>query len=218
MTMKYFPKHISLCTGVVFVIMAMAPATNAATIYSDLNFDGGWAVGPRDGELGDQITAAGSDRLATRLSIEIYSQGLPFPNPNNIPPASTDVQAQIYANDGVQGAPLSLLWQSALVHVDYQPGLTLLNFDLPQVLVPNTFTWTMAFHNSSSATAPPALPSALTPTIGGNSSFFWFRSPNGVWTHGTGNFGAQIEAVPEPGVGAMLSAAFATWQLRKRSR
>src|SRR5215813_14325143 len=123
---KYFLKLISPSLGLV-LMLAATPAANATIIYSDLNVNGGWTVWPLNGELGDDVVTSGSANLITRLSIEIYSQGLPFPNPNNIPPGFGDFRAQIYANDGVQNQPGTLLWRSQVIHVNYQPGLTLLN-------------------------------------------------------------------------------------------
>jgi hypothetical protein len=208
-------KRVGLRIGLLLALAATSVA-KAATIYSDLDMNGGWGVPSLNGELGDQITAAGSDRFVTRLSIEIYSQGGPFPNPLGVPPGYADFQAQVYANDGVQGQPGSLLWQSLIVHVNYQPGLTLLNFDLSQVLVPDTFTWTLAYYNTSPI--PPALPTALAPTIGSVDGFEWFRGPNGLWGHGPAfTYAAQIEAVPEPAVGVLLLAGIAVWHVRRKS-
>jgi hypothetical protein len=215
--MKHFLKHIRLrfCLP---LVLASVPVANATIIYSDLNMNGGWGLPSLNGELGNQVTVAGSNPFVTRLSIEIYSQGRPFPNPTGIPAGFADFQAQIYANNGTLGAPGSTLWQSPVIHVNYQPGLTLLNFDLPQVLVPNTFTWTLAYYNTSPI--PPALPTAVAPTIGSNGSE-WFRGQgSGAWGHSSlYNFAAQIEAVPEPNIGALLSLAIFSWQLwRKKPR
>jgi hypothetical protein len=213
---KHFLKLIGIRFGLVLMLAAV-PAANAAIIYSDLNLNGGWGVPSRNGEMGDQITVAGSERFVTRLSIEIYSQGGPFPNPVGIPPGFADFQAQIYANEGFQGEPGTLLWQSSITHVNYQPGLTLLDFD-PQLLVPDTFTWTLAYYNPSPI--PPALPSTLAPTIGGNAGFYWFRGQNTPWGRGSGGYdwAAQVEAVPEAGVGALLLTIFAVLHLlRKKS-
>lgn len=212
--MKHPIKSMRLCFAL-SIALAAGPAANATVIYSDFNFDGGWALPPLNGEEGSEVTVANSANVLTDLSIDIYSQGGPFPNPTGIPPGYANFQAQIYANDGTQGAPGSLLWQSSIVHVNYQPGLTLLDFTLPQLLVPNTFTWTLAYYSTSPI--PPAMPTALAPTIG-TTDTGWFRAVNSLWTPIAESYGVQIEAVPEPGIGALLSASgLAFWHIRRRS-
>lgn len=193
------------------VTIGLAMTSNASFIYTALTPTGGWSVPPLNGEIGNEVTAAGSDRYVTSLGIEIFSQGGIFPSGN---PGFADFRAQLYANDGTGGQPGSLLWQSAVETVNYPGGLSMLTFNVPDVFVPNTFTWTLQYSNTSPI--PPGLPGANPPTVGTSDSG-WFRAPSSAWTPLSGSLMAQIQAVPEPEVGALLSVAALTfWSWRKR--
>jgi hypothetical protein len=85
-----------------------------------------------------------------------------------------------------------------------------LHIDVPQVLVPNTFTWTL--HYSNTYPGDPGLLGANAPTIGGSLQGVWFRGPASDWGR------AFVEAVPEPGAGTLLSLALVAWWLWRRRR
>ena len=201
-------RDIYVLPKMLLALSLLALNGTAASIYSNLgNPSGALGLGPLYGEFGDQVSAAGTDRFVTGLNIEIYSQGGFFPAGN---PGVADFTARLYANDGPAGIPGSLLWQSDPVHVAYPGGLSLLAFSVPQVLVPDVFTWTLQYTNMS--TPPPALPFANTPTIGSSADFSWFKTfyPPVGWTKagpGQGfveNLMASVQAVPEPSVAVML--------------
>jgi hypothetical protein len=190
----------------------MVMTLNASVIYTDLTPTRSWSLPSLNGEMGNEVTAAGTDRFVTILAIEIYSQNGLFPNGT---PGYADFHAQLYANDGPLGQPGSLLWQSAVVHVNYPGGLSLLTFDVPQVLVPNVFTWTLQYSNTS--LVPPALPGAAAPTTGGSDAC-WARGSSSPWGQvpAAGNLMAQIQAVPEPRTSIILSAGVLTLCLLRR--
>lgn len=194
------------------VMIGTAVTSNASTIYTALSANGSWSLPPLNGEIGNEVTAAGTDRYVTSLGIEIYSQNGIFPAGT---PGYADFRAQLYANDGTGGQPGSLLWQSAVETINYAGGLSLLTFNVPDVFVPNTFTWTLQYGNTSPI--PPALANAPAPTVGASDSG-WFRAPSSAWTQLPYTFMAQIQAVPEPGTGALFSfAALMLWFWRKRT-
>ena len=193
--------------------MAVAMTVNASTIYSGLTPAGGWSVPSLNGEIGNEVTVSGANWLVTDLSIEIYSQGGIFPNGN---PGYADFQAQLYANNGTGGQPGTLLWQSALEqHVNYPGGLSLLNFSVPDIAVPDTFTWTLLYSNTSPV--PPGMPAGTAPAIG-TADVCWVRGANSsLWGQVTaaGNLMAQITAVPEPTTCALLTIGVLTLGLRR---
>ena len=198
----------------IFLVTIGTTATSKATaIYTAMNPTGGWTIPALNGEIGNEVTAAGTDRYVTSLGIEIYSQNGIFPSGT---PGYADFRAQLYANNGPQGQPGSLLWQSAVESVNYPGGLSLLTFNVPDVFVPDTFTWTLQYSNTSPI--PPGLPGSVSPTVG-SSLTCWTRSPTSAWGQVTaaGTLMAQIQAVPEPGTGALLSLAALTWLWRKKT-
>lgn len=209
-------KSIALGLGLLAAFGVTMTLRADTTIYNDPTAIGGAALPPLNGEIGNEVTVTGANWQVTGLSIEIYSQGAAFPNGT---PGYADFQVQLYDNNGSGGAPGALLWQSAVDYVSYPGGLSTLNFSVPDVAVPDTFTWTLAYSNTSPT--PPALPLASDPTVGADDTS-WFRGSGGAWgSSGEENFVAQITAVPEPGAGALLSAgALAVWlrgAFKKRS-
>jgi hypothetical protein len=195
-------------------LFTISPFAGAqSTIFSDLSPNGGWTVYGQ--QLGEEVTVAGANWQVTSLQIEIYSQGT-FPNGGGVGPGFANFQASLYANNGSQGAPGTLLWQSAFVPDNYPAGLSVLTYAVPNVVVPSQFTWTLRYTNFSNQLAPPALPTANAPTIGTYNSS-WFGVP-GSWTKdGSEMYMAQITAVPEPGpVTLFLGGTVTLWILAIR--
>lgn len=194
------------------VAIGVAVTSNASTIYTAMTPTGGWSLPPLNGEIGNEVTVASGNQYVTSLGIEIYSQGGIFPAGT---PGYADFRAQLYANDGTSGQPGSLLWQSTVQTINYPGGLSLLTFNVPDVFVPDTFTWTLQYSNTSAT--PPGVPTAAAPTVGVSDSG-WFRAPSSAWTQLSYTYMAQIQAVPEPGTGALMSvAALIFWFWRKKT-
>ena len=98
--MKRLRKSIGFCVGIVSVA-CVSLTVNATTIYSGLGTNGGWALPPVSGELGNEITVAGTDRVVTELEVGIFSQNGIFPDGT---PGSVVFTAELYANDGAGGS------------------------------------------------------------------------------------------------------------------
>jgi hypothetical protein len=214
-------KPLGNCASVGFgLCLALClPEAEATTIYSNVGTPtGAWIVGSLNGEVGDDVEAAGADRYVTELDIGIFPQGGIFPNGV---PGSADVEARIYANDGPGGQPRTLLWDSGrLYHVSYPGNVNLLVFNVPQVLVPNNFTWTLQFSNA----APYPLGEVYvdSPTVGNSNDYLWVRGAGSPWQQlnipGIDNLMAQVVAVPEPRASTFVALATAAlWWHRRTS-
>jgi hypothetical protein len=125
----------------------LAAASFQATALADVIFDNSSGAGTGITttifpQLGGEVTAApGTSRTVTELDLGFTSQGLP---------ATTDLQAFLYANDGSGGSPGTLLWQSALMSgVNVDSTNVLIAFAVPSVVVPDTFSFAAAITNPS---------------------------------------------------------------------
>jgi hypothetical protein len=173
-------------------------------------------------QMGDEVRAAGTDRRVSLLQIGVSQQGFA---------GTADLRARLYANDGTGGQPGSLLWESALLNdVALTGGIDLISFPVPQVLVPDVFTWTLQV----SDTRPVAvgLPFFNPPTVGSSPDYAWFGGP-GSWTRQTtpnpANMMARVTAVgdvvavPEPisvvvALPGVVGVLLATARFRRAAR
>jgi hypothetical protein len=147
-------------------------------------------------EFGDQITLSESgDTKITSFQVDYYlNHG-----------ASGDETARIflYANDGQDGKPGSLLFDSISVAntIPLSRGYDHILFQGLSVSVPQTFTWTIKFGGVDSLELA-ALLLSNPPTVGSSYDDYW-ENVGGTWitkvAEGTPfNFSAQFSAVPEP--------------------
>ena len=80
-------------------------------------------------EIGDEVHAAGNAREVTLLEIGVNNRSVPF---------TAELEARLYANDGLDGEPGTLLWQDTEAAA-LTLGNDLIPFAVPNVLVPDTF-------------------------------------------------------------------------------
>lgn len=188
--------------ALVIMLYQPAPVSSTAIVFDN--------TATRTGEyshslsqFGDQVTLAGTERLVTSLMF-----GYEF-FPDQYPHETFgDETARIlfYANDGVGGAPGSMLYDSGTFALSYLADAHTLNGLLIQV--PDTFTWAVLF-GGIDAVGTAGLVQADPPTIGSSDHFGWFLS-SGTWQSWSGtrpdgsvipmNFEVRItaEPVPEP--------------------
>lgn len=148
-------------------------------------------------EVGDEITLAGLGRTITNFTLQ-YS-GVSFSG-------SEQLRLRFYANDGalVSGyaAPSTLLYDSGAFGVSGpSTGETLIfdDFGSWNGIVPDSFTWSLQFSNLGVGATPSI--SLFNPvTVGSSFDDYWENNGTWVLKQGTGpiNFGATVEAVPEP--------------------
>jgi len=157
-------------------------------------------------EQGDEVYAAGSARWVTKLTIGVSHQG---------EPGTADLQARLYANDGAGGIPGTPLWQSAVMaNTPLSGGVQLVSFAVPDVLVPDSFTWTLQV---LAYTIPAVgLVNGDPPAVGSSPNFDWFGGP-GHWTQlDYSDWIARVEAIPEPSSALLLLGALAVLAWRRK--
>ncbi len=168
--------------------------------------------------IGDQISLAGTARELTRFELVLSSSQ---------PTVVSALTLRLYMNDGfawngAPGAPGTPLWDGTLTGVPVD-GATMVPFDLPQVPVPDVFSWTAEADSDHAGLAtydPPSIGSA--PTWGGVQHAWDLDSVDQEWyalyflNDPIANFGARVWAVPGPGCLALLVAGALALLSRRR--
>ena len=124
-------------------------------------------------EQGDEVRLnPDAPRSIVLLEIGLYQQGTA---------GTTDLLARLYANNGPGGEPGALLWQSDLFRdISLTGGNDLFPIEVPNVTVPDVFTWTIQVSNSTPVAV--GLPFFGEPSVGTSPGNVWFGGP-GPWTH-----------------------------------
>jgi hypothetical protein len=180
--------------GLILLLTIPGPI-RAEVIYDDTSTRTGSGLTFTAQQLGSEVTAAGGARLVTDLLVGVSQQGVA---------GTANLQARLYANDGAAGKPSTLLWSGPVkTNVPLTSGIDLVDFSVPAVLVPNTFTWTVQISNTSPVAA--GLPTFAPPTVG-SADGDWFGDGS-TWTQLPGDpFEARVLATstPEPGSTCLL--------------
>jgi len=150
-------------------------------------------------EYGDEVNLAGSARIGKRLEVLTYCSAA----------NTTDTVLSLYDNTGIDGAPNNLLWTTDLGDLYYPTGIATLSADLPDVLLPDTVTWTIKFNRLAFDYDWPLWIMLYDPPSVGSSNGDWYWYNWGGWHQGSisscpANFGAKITAVPEASTFALL--------------
>ena len=200
-------------TALLTALVLTAPniAVSAATIvYDNTTFPvtGGWTphgfwpfsvFAPYE-PMGDEITLAGTARTITGFDLILSStQEITL----------DALTLSFYKNDGLDGygnpgAPgTDSFWTETIKDVTVNDTTTV-PFSIPNVLVPDTFTWITSADSliAGMATYDP-------PTVGSSGDYYWDRFDEewwGMWFENdpVANFGARVIAVPEPTTLALL--------------
>lgn len=182
----------------------------ADIVYNNSTNDLFTRFNPGLAEVGDEVVLAGSGSLfVTNFVFQYWATGLD---------GVDDAYAQIrfYANDGTNApggatifVPETLLFDSGTFSITNNARATLV-FDQTQlgggVWVSNSFTWSVQFSGIDGSEAA-GVDLYSPPTVGGNYPDYWDNAGSFDWrlrtitidgTNGPANFGALIEAVPEP--------------------
>lgn len=209
--------------AVTYALPTVAYDNTVAAAIGSWTPDGFWpfsAFAAREW-MGDEITLDGESRTIMQLSLRLSSTA---------PVRLDSVSLALYANDGIDaysspGAPGTELWRGAAANVAVS-GPTTLVFDIPNVLVPKTFTWAVSADSDSAGLA-----TFNPPQVGSSGDWFWDRDVrNGKWYRMSfkdqvwlppdpvANFGAQVLAIPEPSVLMLLASILPLLRIRRSSR
>lgn len=133
---------------------------------------------------------------------------------------------KIYANDGVSGAPSTVLYSSSPIDILNSGGTVTIPFaDIPANVLPAGFTYTVSFTGVGGANSAGLYVPNLAPTVGSSFNDFWQNTGSG-WELRTmqngdlANFQVSITAVPEPSVIALAGLGLAGllgWAARRKA-
>lgn len=204
-------KAVIRLAAALVVLSCLACGTNARADVVYDNTVAGLSLYYHPGvEFGDQVTLGGTARVVTTFEVILYSAV----------PSTADLQGRFYANDGAGGVPETLLWSDVLANLTVAQ-VTVATFDLsslvPAVVVPDTFTWTV-----SSGSADVGVIMYDPPLVGSSADAFWAYDTawGEYWFSGdpVANFGARIEATPEPATLCLMGAGLAGFVARRFRR
>jgi hypothetical protein len=167
-------------------------------------------------EAGDEIHLGGTARTITSITVILYDAGTAL--------GGFDAQVRFLRNDGQGETPGSEIYSTGYVQgFTSQPGLNSYTFTIPHVVVPDRFTWTIMFDNRYGGNGDFGPAYYDPPTVGSSGDWLWFsQSGEGYWNpyawgaDPVANFGARLEAVPEPASCAALALGLAAFARRRR--
>ena len=184
------PKAGALVGLFVSVWLTGVPAlANAATVYENTGNPFGITLAR---EVGDTVHLAGTERLATALSIGVRGNG------EN--PAEALFRARLWTENAVDGTPDTLLWAGDYLDLTLKGPLELISFDIPFVPVPDVLIWTV---DRILLSGDVLFQWSNPPTVGSSPDYAWAAGLRLDPSFGVpANFMARIdaEAVPEPGM------------------
>ncbi len=194
-TTSAFKKSVGLFTAAVGLVACSQAA--AEVVYDNSSSYLGNFSDLGNGTIGDQVTLGGSSRVITEFKFEYY---LSFAISGNEKGA-----LKFYANDGANGLPSSLLYDSGAFGLS--SGFHTVTAENLSTTVGNSFTWAVSF-SGLEGSEKAGLLFYDAPSVGSSFDDFWANT-SGSWqlmnTAGLkDNFAAQITAVPEPTTFALL--------------
>jgi len=222
----------------VAALLGAASGSAAVVFDNTLNVQPGFGA-QTSREYGDEIALAGTDRYVTEFVFQYRGE---FTRPAEAPAPTATIR--IYANDGPSALPGqttaprpgTLLWESGPLNLASGDNIVSL---APNILVPDTVTWSVEFSGLSGAegdraaltiSSPPTVGGDLKGGIIGSYNDYWIKTdPNDSdsWAlrriedgQVPANFYAHVVAIPEPGVVALALVGFGglIWIHRRRNR
>ncbi|MGA7178054.1 MAG: PEP-CTERM sorting domain-containing protein [Thiobacillaceae bacterium] len=195
--MKYLTRLSSITLLALSGIGAgTAQAQPIQVVFDNTVNASGSIFGPACCQVGNEITLGGNARRIVQLSWAIDGQNTDI---------VADIETQIYANDGLGGAPGTLIWDSGLLTgIAVSATDTFLDIAVPEIAVPDIITVTSRFLDS----APVALGrvGGGAPSVGSIDTS-WIETSPGVWQQQFGPWALRVSAVPEPSTLSLLIVA-----------
>jgi len=218
----------SVVTSLTLAMLVVGSVAQAATVYDNSTGDPHIRLNPGTREIGDEIILAGGDRIITDFTFQYWGANF-FGN-------DEEARVRFYLNDGPISsagprAPGTLFYDSDWFDIVETTRNTMVFGDFVTGAVvplsgplPDSFTWTVGFRGVHAVDGESAGVDLYNPpTVGGNFLEYWENTGPGGWEYRGDpdgialNFGARINAVPEPGVMALgLIGGLAALALRNR--
>ena len=193
--MKKLCKLLS-SAGVLALLLVSNHRAVADLVYDNSSTDLLTRFNPGVNEVGDEIALGGSGRTVTNFIFQYY--GLNFSG-------NEQARVRFYLNDGASSSsgprvPSTVLYDSGLFAIGPTSRATLIFSDL-SVTVPDSFTWSVQFGGIEAGESA-GVDLYSPPTVGQNYNDYWDNTGSGWQLRNFSgvpiNFGARIEAVPEP--------------------
>lgn len=167
-------------------------------------------------EAGDEIWLYGPERETVDMKLYFVYRG-------DIP-GTVDLHLRFRYMDDIAGHPGDVFYDDAIKTVDTLHGMNVYDFQLPNVVVPDHFVWTVEATNRQGSVGELG-PAYFNPaTVGFSDDWFWQSDMGSEWIPYSwggdpyANFGATLTAVPEPASLAVLLGGALLLKRRARKR
>jgi PEP-CTERM motif len=189
----------------VFVFPTISLTAPPTIVYDASNLSTG-AIGNGTLPIGQAVTLAGSDREVTNFEVGLGSDG------------AATFTASFRLLDGPGATPGTVIWTSPLQTFPYVPPFyndKLLSVAVPNIVVPDTFVWTVSIVQLYNNVV---VQSTSSPTIGTAGKAWYFNFTDQQWTSEPNVFAARITVVPEPATLTLLALGVVGLAVMRRRR
>jgi len=168
--------------SILFLSVITTNSVQATIIFDNTDSSSFSSFGPSCCHVGNEISLSDNALKVNQISWLIDSQNYDL---------TASIETRIYANDAQNGAPGTLIWNSGQLDVNVFSADTLLNILVPEITVPETFTVTSRFINST----PVALARLYVEPSSESVNTSWVETSTGMWFEQFGPWGMKISAV-----------------------